>query len=180
MAVQRILSYYDEEDRKILKSKSEPVNDILCEETQNTIQDLKDTLLNENAMTGGGVVALSAVQIGVLKQICVIKYDIYFLTIINPVVTKTRGELIYRESCASCPDTYITTHRYQKVWADYYDEKNQLKHADQGGLFSVILQHEMDHFEGKCLVGEAALEKKKEEEENNEVIEEIQEESKEN
>lgn len=115
MAVQRILSYYDEEDRKILKSKSEPVDDILCEETQQIIQNLKDTLLNENEKTRGGIVGLSAVQIGVLKQICVIKYDIYFLTIINPVVTKTRGELIYRESCASSPDTFITTHRFQKV-----------------------------------------------------------------
>ena len=183
MAVRRILSYYDKEDREILKLKSEPVYDIFSEETQNIIEDLKDTLINENEMwrhdsTRGGIVGLSAIQIGIPKQICVIKYDIYFLTIINPVVTKSRGEIIYRESCASCPDTYITTHRYQKVWADYYDEKNQLKHADQGGLFSVILQHEMDHFEGKCLVGEAALERMKEEE-NNEVIEETQEESKE-
>ena len=166
MAVQRILSYYDEEDRKILKSKSEPVDDILCEETQQIIQDLKDTLLNENEKTRGGIVGLSAVQIGILKQICVIKYDIYFLTIINPVVTKTRGELIYRESCASSPDTFITTHRFQKVWADYYDENNKLKHADQGGLFSVILQHEMDHFEGKCLVGEEAIRRLEEEKEN--------------
>lgn len=170
MAVQRILSYYDKKDREILKTKSEPVYDIFSEETQNTIQDLRDTLLNENVKTGGGIVGLSAVQIGVLKQICVIKYDIYFLTIINPIVTKTRGELIYRESCASSPDTFITTHRFQKVWADYYDEKGTLKHADQGGLFSVILQHEMDHFEGKCLVGEEAIRRLEEEKENKDGI----------
>ena len=164
MAVRRILSYYDEEDRKILQSKSEPVDDIMSEENQQLIQDLKDTLLNANSL-GGGLVGLSAVQIGEPKQICVIKYDIYFFTIINPIITKTRGDIVYQEGCASCPDVYIQTHRFQKVWADYYDENNKLKHADQGGLFSVVLQHEMDHFEGKCLVGEMALKKKEEEKE---------------
>lgn len=172
MAVRRILSYYDEEDRKILQSKSEPVDDIMSEENQQLIQDLKDTLLNANSL-GGGLVGLSAIQVGEPKQICVIKYDIYFLTIINPIVTRTRGDIVYQEGCASCPDVYIQTHRFQKVWADYYDENNRLKHADQGGLFSVVLQHEMDHFEGKCLVGEMAL-KKKEEEKEKENVEDSQ------
>lgn len=158
MAVQRILSYYDEKNRETLKLKSEPVYDILSEETQNTIQDLKDTIVQNP-----GTVGLSAIQIGVPKQICVIKYDIYFLTIINPVVTRTRGDIVYREGCASCPDTFIQTHRFQKIWADYYDEHGNLKRADQGGLFSVIMQHEMDHFNGVCLVGEAALKKLEEE-----------------
>ena len=114
MAVRRILSYYDEEDRKILKSKSEPVKleNIQTEEIQTIIQDLKDTIVQNP-----GTVGLSAVQIGQLKQICVIKYDIYFLVIINPIITRTRGEVTYRESCASCPDTFIQTHRFQKIWA---------------------------------------------------------------
>jgi peptide deformylase len=114
MAVRRILSYYDEEDRKILQSKSEPVEDIMSEETQQLIQDLKDTLLNANSL-GGGLVGLSAIQIGEPKQICVIKYDIYFLTIINPIVTRTRGDIVYQEGCASCSGAYIQTHRFQKV-----------------------------------------------------------------
>ena len=40
---------------------------------------------------------------------------------------------------------------------------------DQGGLFSAVLQHEMDHFEGKCKIEEYVLNKNNsiEEEESN-------------
>lgn len=148
MAVKTILSYFNKEDREMLQSKSEPITDILSEETQQIIQDLKDTLLDANSK-GQRLVGLSAVQIGVLKQICIIKYDIYFLTIINPIITQTRGEKVFYEGCASVPGVQIPITRFQKVWADYYDENGVLKHADQGGLFSDILQHEMDHFNGE-------------------------------
>lgn len=140
--IKRILTYPN--DKEILISKSEEVTDI--NEIQDLIQDLKDTLKNT---TGCGI---SAVQIGELKRICIIKYNGDYITMINPVITRTRGEVLFQEGCLSAPATYTTVKRAKKVWVSYLDEKGNKKELDQGGLCSVIIQHELDHFDGWCEV----------------------------
>ena len=151
MSVKRILNFKDEEDKKILTSISEPVVEV-NDEIKEIIQDMKDTL--NNTKTGVG---LSAVQIGVLKQICIVKYNGKIYTLINPTITKTRGEVIFREGCLSVPGVYTEVKRFQKVWVDYIDEEGKTREEAQGGLFSVVVQHEMDHFKGECAVENAAL-----------------------
>ena len=151
MSVKRILNFKDEEDKKILTSISEPVVEV-NDEIKEIIQDMKDTL--NNTKTGVG---LSAVQIGVLKQICIVKYNGKIYTLINPTVTKTRGEVIFREGCLSVPGVYTEVKRFQKVWVDYIDEEGKTREEAQGGLFSVVVQHEMDHFKGECEVERAAV-----------------------
>lgn len=140
--IKRILTYPN--DKEILMSKSEEVTDI--NEIQDLIQDLKDTLKNT---TGCGI---SAVQIGELKRICIIKYNGDYITMINPIITRTRGEVLFQEGCLSAPATYTTVKRAKKVWVSYLDEKGNKKELDQGGLCSVIIQHELDHFDGWCEV----------------------------
>lgn len=151
MSVKRILNFNDEEDKKILTSISEPVVEV-NDEIKEIIQDMKDTL--NNTKTGVG---LSAVQIGVLKQICIVKYNGKIYTLINPIVTKTRGEVLFREGCLSVPGIYAEVKRFQKVWIDYIDEEGRTREEAQGGLFSVVVQHEMDHFKGECAVEKAAV-----------------------
>lgn len=151
MSVKRILNFNDEEDKKILTSISEPVVEV-NDEIKEIIQDMKDTL--NNTKTGVG---LSAVQIGVLKQICIVKYNGKIYTLINPIVTKTRGEVLFREGCLSVPGIYAEVKRFQKVWIDYIDEEGKTREEAQGGLFSVVVQHEMDHFKGECSVEKAAV-----------------------
>ena len=64
--VRKILTY--PESKEILTSKSEEVENI--ESVKDLIQDLKDTLNNTEIGVG-----ISAVQIGELKKICIIKPD---------------------------------------------------------------------------------------------------------
>ena len=142
------------EDKDILTSKSVEIEDINSEETKQLIQDLKDTL---NSTAGCGI---SAVQIGELKRICLIKINGQIKTLINPVITKTRGEVEFKEGCLSAPDIATTTKRAQKVWVDYIDENGRKKELAEGGLCSIIVQHELDHFDGICKVHEAAAEAK--------------------
>lgn len=140
--VKEILTYPKNKD--ILTSKSEEVKDI--SQIQDLIQDLKDTLNNS---TGCGI---SAVQIGVLKKVCLIKINNKIYTLINPVITRKRGEILFREGCLSAPGLYTQTKRAQKVWCQYLDEYGNQQEFAEGGLASVIIQHELDHFEGWCEV----------------------------
>lgn len=141
--IKEILTYPTNKD--ILTSKSVEVEEI-NDEIKDLIQDLKDTL---NSTTGCGI---SAVQIGELKRICLIKINGQIKTLINPVITKTRGEVEFREGCLSAPDVATTTKRAQKVWVDYIDENGRKRELADGGLCSIIVQHELDHFDGWCEV----------------------------
>ena len=142
--VKQILTY--PEDKEILTSKSLEVENI--EEVRDLIQDLKDTL--HNTKTGCGI---SAVQIGELKRVCIVQYNGKDYVMINPVITRKRPETVYfREGCLSAPDVYDIVERSKKVWVEYLDEDGIKRTEDQGGLFSIIVQHELDHFEGWCEV----------------------------
>lgn len=151
--VKEILTY--PESKEILTQKSEEVGDI-NEEIKNIIEDLNDTL---NDSTGCGI---SAIQIGIPKRICIIKYNNENIVMINPKITNARGEVYFREGCLSAPGFYTNVKRAQKVWCSYLDENGREKEIAQGGLCSVIIQHELDHFDGWCEVFNEVKEDNKE------------------
>lgn len=140
--VKEILTY--PKDKEILTSKSVEVK---AEEVQDLIQDLKDTL--HSTETGVGI---SAVQIGELKRVCVIHHNGRDMVFINPVITRKRGEVDSKEGCLSAPEKYGTFKRAQKVWCSYTDETGRFREIDEGGFLSIVLQHELEHFEGWCEV----------------------------
>ena len=141
--VKRILNYRNEEDKEILSQKSENVNDV--NEIKELIQDLKDTLHAIPDAKG-----LSAIQIGVNKKVCICSWGGDEVLLINPVITRSRGEQEYLEGCLSVPGVYKKVTRFQKVWCSYLDENGEQQEIAQGGRMSDIIQHELDHFEGKC------------------------------
>ena len=140
--VRDILIYKDNKEK--LTQKSEEVKEI-TEEIKILIQDLKDTL---NIHKDG--VGISAIQIGIPKQVCVIKINNQIYTLINPKITRTRGEVFFEEGCLSVPNKIVKVKRAQKVWCTYTNEEGKEKELSEGGLCSIIIQHELDHFEGTC------------------------------
>lgn len=145
--IKKILIY--PQDKDILLQKSEEVKNI--EEVKELIQDMKDTLNSEESGAG-----ISAVQIGVLKRVCVIKYDNKEYVLINPVITWKRsganGIKPFKEGCLSAPGVYIIVNRPQKVICKYLDENWEEQELNQGGWLSAIIQHELDHLDGFCEV----------------------------
>ena len=145
--VKQILTYPINKDILTQKSTEVLQEEIQTQEIKDLIQDLKDTLLNTKSGCG-----ISAVQIGVLKRICIIKYNNKLYTLINPKITRRRGETIFREGCLSATGIFIQVTRSQKVWCSYLDENGKEQEISEGGLCSIIIQHELDHFEGWCEV----------------------------
>lgn len=141
--VKRILNYRNEEDKEILSQKSETVENI--DEVKDLIQDLKDTLHAIPDAKG-----LSAIQLGINKRICICSWGGDEILLINPVITRSRGEQEYLEGCLSVPGVYKKVKRFQKVWCSYLDENGNQQEIAQGGRMSDIIQHELDHFEGEC------------------------------
>lgn len=131
------------QDKDILTKESYKVEIPYTDEIKQTIEDLIDTVKSSG---GAGI---SAIQIGKPYQICVINWDgIHVL--VNPEITRARGEHQMREGCLSVPGLYVETTRAQKVWVKALDENEKEIEYAEGGNGSFIVQHELDHFKGKC------------------------------
>ena len=139
--IKKILTY--PEDKEILTTKSIKVENI--EEVRELMKDLKDTLNATNSGKG-----ISAIQIGVPKQVCICSWGGKEIVMINPIITRTRGKQDFSEGCLSAPGKFKMVPRFQKVWCTYIDENGEIKEIANGGRTSNIIQHELDHFKGDC------------------------------
>ena len=149
-------------DKDILTQPSVEVTDF-NDDVKQTITDLIDTV---KAHKGAGI---SAIQIGKPYRICVINWG-GTQVLVNPVITRSRGEHTMREGCLSVPGLFIETTRAQKVWVSALDENQKEIEYAEGGNGSYIVQHELDHFDGHCTLFDAFDEyMKRMEEQTNEV-----------
>lgn len=145
--IKEILIY--PKDKDILTIKSEDVRD--GEDISDLIQDLKDTLHSTEHGVG-----ISAIQIGVPKKVCIIHADARDIVLINPVITRKRGEVDSQEGCLSVPEKYGVFKRPQKVWVDYISESGLKRELAEGGFVSRVVCHELDHMDGWCPVFDLA------------------------
>ena len=153
--IKEILVY--PKDKKILTSKSEEVENI--EDVKELIQDLKDTL--DNTERGCGI---SAIQIGVLKRVCIIKPEPNkSFAMINPVIIDKKGTCLFNEGCLSAPEAAKVVQRANRVTVEFINENGERQRITRGGLTAIIIQHELDHFDGWCHVFEEIDIKEKEE-----------------
>lgn len=139
--IKKILTY--PEDKEILTTKSIKVENI--EEVRELIKDLKDTLHATDLGKG-----ISAIQIGIPKQVCICSWGGKEIVMINPIITRTRGKQDFSEGCLSAPGKFKIVPRFQKVWCTFIDENGEIKEIADGGRMSNIIQHELDHFKGDC------------------------------
>ena len=142
--IKNVLLYENEKDREILTQKS---LETTAEESKQLIEDLRDTL---NASKNG--CGISVVQKKKKKRVCIIKHNGKEIVMINPVITRTRGEVDSEEGCLSVPHLFGIFKRAQKVWCEYTDENGNIKEIAEGGLCSRIIQHELEHMDGWCEV----------------------------
>ncbi len=104
-------------------------------------------------------VALAAVQIGILKNIVIVRENFEdksvkdFKVFVNPRIVKTEGKIITDfEGCLSVKDVYGQTPRYNKVLVKTKNEKGQDIKIKAKGFLARVLQHEIDHSNGTVFV----------------------------
>ncbi len=104
-------------------------------------------------------VALAAVQIGILKNIVIIRSNFDdksvkdFDVLINPKIIRKEGKIVSDfEGCLSVKDFYGKTPRYNKVRVKAKNEKGQDIKIKAKGFLARVLQHEIDHSNGMTFV----------------------------
>ena len=131
------------ENDEILRKKSREVEKI-DEKTQVLIDDMIETMRKYNG------VGLSAVQIGVLKRIVVIDIDdgTGVKVLINPKITKSKGEHEVEEECLSFPNQYAKLIRPKEVTAEALDRDGKKITIKAKDLLAQAIAHELDHLDG--------------------------------
>ena len=137
-------------NHKILRSKTKR-SDIEKEKEslQKLIEDMKDTL-----QSIGGL-GLAANQLGRDESVCLVKFGEQTITMVNPVITERNGETkISIEGCLSLPDVSAKVQRDEIVSVKFMNPDNDWQEEEIRVEFpnSVVVQHELDHLNGKLMI----------------------------
>lgn len=109
-------------------------------------QDLLDTLHIHREHCVG----MAANMIGQAKRIIVVDDGGKTLLMYNPELLKAAGEYEAEEGCLSLPGMRKTK-RFQSIKIRYQNEKFEPRIKTFRGFTAQIIQHEMDHLEGKLI-----------------------------
>ena len=149
MAILKIYKYGEE----ILAKKTNRINfNSMEKKLPKIIKDMSETCL---MMDGVG---LAAPQIGLDIALAVImlpqkeegNYKRYIL--INPEITHKKGKVLSEEGCLSFPGLGVQIERATEVKVKYLDERGLPVELIAKGFLAIILQHEIDHLNGKTFI----------------------------
>ena len=71
---------------------------------------------------------------------------------INPVILEKDGVQVSEEGCLSVPGYYEDVERAEHVRVRYQDRNGDEIETELEGLLAVVVQHEIDHLDGKLFV----------------------------
>ena len=130
---------------KLLKKKCKPIEEITGQE----IELFQDMLFTMKHFTGIG---LAAPQIGIAKKMIVAEVDNRIIKLANPQIVGMRGADNMAEGCLSVPDVTVDIQRPDEVIVQGLDDKGNIVEIRMEGLLARVVQHEIDHLEGKLII----------------------------
>ena len=97
-------------------------------------------------------VGLTAPQMGVALQACVIEVENQLHELVNPKIVKSTGDDTDLEGCLSIPGyiAYVTLREH--VWVVAQNRLGRKIKLAGTGLLSRAMQHELDHLQGKLYI----------------------------
>ena len=146
MAIRKILKFPDQD----LRTKAQVI-----ETFDTALKALTDDMFETMHSVNG--IGLAATQIGISKRVAVIdisqeKNEPF--VIINPEIEilNTSKNEDYDEGCLSVPGFFETISRPSDIKLTYQDLNGEKKEIKPEGLLTKVVQHELDHLNGRLFV----------------------------
>jgi len=130
---------------KLLRKQCKPIEEI----TEKEIELFQDMLFTMKHFAGIG---LAAPQIGIAKKMIVAELDNRIIKLANPQIVGMRGGDNMAEGCLSVPDVMVDIQRPDEVIVQGLDDKGNIVEIRMEGLLARVVQHEIDHLEGKLII----------------------------
>ena len=144
MEASQIVTYGDH----LLRTRAEEVAEF-NDEIKGLIQRMYEVLAENRGL------GLAAPQIGISKRIFVYDVGEGPHALINPRLTRCRGELVSIEGCLSIPGLQGEVPRYEHVTVSGIDEEGGKVKIRAEGLLARVFQHEIDHLDGGLFIDRA-------------------------
>ena len=146
MALLKILIFPDPRLRTVAKTV-----EVVDDSIKRLAQDMLETMYQ------GSGIGLAATQVNVHKRVIVLDISESKeepLILINPEIKKIidPNKKIFSEGCLSVPGFYEELKRPSSVEISYLDIYGERKLLSANDLLAVVIQHEMDHLDGKMMV----------------------------
>ncbi len=129
----------------VLRTVAEPVA-VVDDAVRRLIDDMLETMYDAPG------VGLAAPQIGVSKRVIVFDVGEGPKAMVNPELVETSGSWEYEEGCLSIPDKFWPIARPAFARARGLDRDGEPVELAGDELLGRVLQHEVDHLEGKLLL----------------------------
>ena len=144
MALRQLLT--TKTDMATLRQRSRVV-DVFDDRLGQLIDDMIDT------MEHAGGVGLAAVQVGILRRVCVLSVkDGVVHELVNPNIVSTTGAVIDDEGCLSIPGQSAKVQRPQQLVVEALDRYGKKISLKAKGLLARAICHEIDHMDGVLYV----------------------------
>lgn len=132
-------------ENPILRRKATKVERV-TKDLKKLIADMRQTVKAENGM------GLAAPQVGESLRLCLALVGGRMTVFINPERTWRSEETdTQEEGCLSLPGLTVAVERPVGLIVAYTDEKGKERERRLTGLDARVIQHEMDHLEGRLL-----------------------------
>lgn len=129
----------------VLKSKCSPVEKI-DESLERLIKDMSDTMYDAPG------VGLAAPQIGVNKKVIVYDIGEGLQVLLNPEILEKGEEEEGAEGCLSVPGEERAIKRASWIRVKGLDEKGNEIEKEFSDFAARVLQHEIDHLQGRLII----------------------------
>jgi len=107
-------------------------------------------------MKGAGGIGLAAPQVGVSYRIFIANVENKIFVFINPEVKHFSNDVIpFEEGCLSAQKIWGPVVRSKKLTIKALDENGKPIKIRAKGLLARVIQHEMDHLDGKLFIDKA-------------------------
>ncbi|MDF2679357.1 MAG: peptide deformylase [Brevibacillus sp.] len=126
----------------ILRERSKVVPSVTSN-TEKVLNDMAQTIYADKGRAG-----LSAIQIGIAKQLIVMDCGDGLIELINPVMLEKSGEQEGPEACLSIPGVVGVVKRAEYVKVQTLNRAGEKVILEAEDFLARCIQHEMDHLEG--------------------------------
>ncbi|GKY86926.1 peptide deformylase [Sinisalibacter aestuarii] len=135
-----------------LKKVADAVPDI-SDELRRLADDMLETMYDAPG------VGLAAPQVGVLSRVIVAdasrdpEAEPQPIAMFNPEILLSSDETsVYEEGCLSIPEQYAEVTRPAEIKVRWLDRDGNEQERDFAGFWATVLQHEIDHLNGKLFI----------------------------
>ena len=137
MAIRNIVKKGDD----VLKKTSRTIL-TFDEKLAQLLDDMAETMYQADGC------GLAAVQVGILKRVCIVDVGEGIIELVNPVVIEQKGVQHEQEGCLSVPGIYEVVERPKWVKVRAQDRFGKTFYVEGEDLKARALCHEIDHLNG--------------------------------